>query len=514
MRTFLIYGRRLALCACLGWLPGTIARAQLLCERVLAVPATAPSMRTTGLLQPQPDSLRLLNNYGPNTSLPTYHRITRVAVSTCDTVPLPGAAFPTPDVEFGEDFRVACTTRRSGLLVSSVQRGGQVVPGVDSVLLRLTLLGRNGRVRWSRLVTGGCQTGARGLLEAPDGGFYVSGGGLMRVDSAGRMLWCRRYGNVGNLCSPTYSRRGTVLCSINYDLGVGVLEVSQRGDSLGFTPVRPPGSTGASNSLMFSPSAEVLRPLRDGGLLMQGEADSASTNRPRPFLARLDGNLRVTWVFALPNRLANPLRMVQPFELADGTLLVLVADERSGQGQPFWLYRLSAAGALLQRYPFTSQVLPPRANAFSQGYLGWVQGVQPLSDSTFVLASTYRDATHNHTYLAHLRVPGLPRVLDSSFFPALLATRPGAGRLPEALGPPHPHPATETVSFAYALPASMGAAHLLLTDLLGRVVADLVLEQQAGQATLPVQTLPAGLYVASLRVNGQQLVTRKLAVGR
>ncbi len=513
MRTFLTYGCRLALCAGLGLLSSTVACAQLLCERVLAVPATAQFMRTTGLLQPQPDSLRLLNNYGPNTGSPTYHRITRVAVGTCDTLTLPGAAFPTPDVQSSIDFRVACTTRRGGMLVSSVQRGGRAIPGLDSALLRLTLLDRNGRVRWSRLVAGGCHTGARGLLEAPDGGFYVSGGGLMRVDSAGRMLWCRRYGsNTGDLRSPTYSRRGTLLFSVLYGPGAGVLEVGQQGDSLGFTPVMPPGSTSSNNGTPFSPSTEVLRPLRDGGLLMLGEADSASaTNRDRHFLARLDRNLGVSWVFALPSRLTNPLRMVQPFELADGTILVLVTSDYSGRGQPFWLYHLSAAGALLQRYPFTSQVLPPRINAFSQGYLGWVQGVQPLRDSSFVLASTYRDPTRNHTYLAHLRVPGLPRVLNSSFFP--LAARPGAALAPEALGPPHPNPAAETVAFTYVLPGGSAPAVLVLRDVAGRRVLAQALAGRAGTAHLALAGLPGGLYLATLEVGGQPYGgARKLAV--
>lgn len=96
----------------------------------------------------------------------------------------------------------------------------------------------------------------------------------------------------------------------------------------------------------------------------------------------------------------------------------------------------------------------------------------------------------------------------------LLTAAPGAGTEAELLGPAHPNPATETVAFAYTLPRGTDAAHLVLTDVFGRTVANLLLDQATGRATLPVQALPAGLYLATLRVNGQPLASRKLAVAR
>ncbi len=98
--------------------------------------------------------------------------------------------------------------------------------------------------------------------------------------------------------------------------------------------------------------------------------------------------------------------------------------------------------------------------------------------------------------------------------PQLLAGLAGNPEATELLGSGFPNPATETVTFPYALPPNAGAAHLVLTDVLGRVVADLALEQVAGQATVPLQALPVGLYLATLRVGGQPLAARKLAVAR
>ena len=526
MGTFFKHGL-LVLWTCLA--AGLQARAQILCERVLPSSPTTPySFSGEALLRVRPDSLRLIgsfNSVAGNAYL-VKQRMVRVSVSSCDTLPLRGSSAPTPNADYPQyDRRPACVTRRGEVLMASTQRTGPIQPGTDSVRLRLTLLGRNGRVRWSRLVAP-ClpRQSAESLLEAPDGGFYAAGAGaLMRLDSLGRLLWCRSYREVFNFRTPTYSRRGTLLFSVGYRvflragaspyIGAGVLEVSQHGDSLGLHPVQPAGGTGAINSAWGSSSVEVLRPLRDGGLLFLGLTDTIVPNQSgRPFLARYTSSLQVAWIFALPQRGLNYFTMAQPFELADGTLLVLVGTCLSSRSQPFWFYRFSATGALLQRYPFNSQVLPAPANALV-GNEGWVQGLQPLRDSSFVLACAHAGATPAQalTYLAHLRVPGLPRVLDSSFFP--LGTRPGAGLTPDALGPPHPNPATETVSLAYALPISSNTATLVLHDLTGRRVLTQSLTGRTGTAQLTVAALPSGLYLATLEINGQAYgSSRKLAV--
>lgn len=96
---------------------------------------------------------------------------------------------------------------------------------------------------------------------------------------------------------------------------------------------------------------------------------------------------------------------------------------------------------------------------------------------------------------------------------ALAARRTGTNN-PASLGEAHPNPATETVSLAYTLPADAGTATLVLSDVFGRVVTSRLLEQSSGLASLPVQALPAGLYLATLRANGHLLATRKLSVTR
>ncbi len=500
----------------------------ILCERFLpGWPANA-YFKAEGLVKIRPDTLRLLGSFGPAVSATAFsvqQGMARVSLNNCDTLSLANARAATPNADRQHDRRPACVTRRGEVLTASTQRTGAVRPGVDSIRLRLTLWGRNGRVRWSRLVAP-CQAqqNAEALLEAPDGGFYAAGsttgdGSLLRLDSLGRLLWCRTYRRVFGFRSPTYSRRGTLIFSVNYQsaptfpYAAGVFEVSQRGDSLGLHLVQIAGSIGTLSAYNIAVSCEALRPLRNGGLLMTGIADTTVANTvSTPFLARYTSSLQVAWVVTLPRYVRTTFYMAQPFELADGTLLVFVHDTYSVLGGPYWLYRYSATGTLLQRYAFTSLISPPTTNVSARGYLGQVQGIQPLRDSTFVLASAFEDSFQSLTYLAHLRVPGLPRVLDSSFFP--LAARPGAALASEALGPPHPHPATETVAFVYALPPGTRNAHLVLTDVLGRTVANLLLDQATGRATLPVQTLPAGIYLVTLRVNGQPLASRKLAVAR
>ena len=518
MRTLLQRGL-LVLWTCLA--AGLQARAQLLCERVLpGSPTNSYYLQGQVLLKIQPDSLRLVSSFVSTTG-PNYlakQRMVRVGLTTCDTLPLAGASTAlTPNADNYSFRGPACVTRRGEVLMASTQRMGTIRPGMDSIRLRLTLLGRNGRVRWSRLIpTCSPRHWASALLEAPDGGFYAAGASsLVRLDSLGRLLWCRSYRNEFYFGSPTYSRRGTLLFSVVYNVfqptlysSTGIFEVSQQGDSLGLHPVQAAGGTNSG----IDAQAETMRPLRDGGVLFTGLTDTTATSTGnRPFLARFTSNLQVAWIYTLPNRVPNYYSMTQPFELADGTLVVFVNNTYSGQGQPFWLYRLSAAGVLLQRYVFNSLALPPFGSFFGRGYFGNIQGIQPLRDSTFMLASAYDDPTRNHTYLAHLRVPGLPRVLDSSFFP--LAARSGAALAPEALGPPHPNPATETVAFAYTLPGGNAPAVLVLRDVAGRRVLGQTLTGRTGTARLALAGLPGGLYLATLEVGGQPYGgARKLAV--
>ncbi len=96
---------------------------------------------------------------------------------------------------------------------------------------------------------------------------------------------------------------------------------------------------------------------------------------------------------------------------------------------------------------------------------------------------------------------------------ALAASRSETART-GFLGEAHPNPAQENVVLAYALPVGSAPATLVLRDLTGRRVLALKMESASGTATLAVDGLPSGLYVATLEVNGQRYASRKLAIVR
>ena len=242
---------------------------------------------------------------------------------------------------------------------------------------------------------------------------------------------------------------------------------------------------------------------------LTGVVDSANTGYMRPFLARLDRNLNMVWAHVHRQRLA--YYFAQPQELADGSLVVVASNLQSGRNYPFWLFRFSAAGTWQHTYPFVSQVLTANANG-GHGYFNFAHGLQPLSDSTLmVVAGGYGDLTSSRIYLAHLRVPGLPRVVDSHYVPpAILAVRPGrAGGVALDL---YPNPASETITVHAVLPLALGPATLVLTDALGRAVAAQPLPRSTGEARVSVLGLPPGLYLATVEADGQVRARRPFAV--
>ena len=501
---------------------------QLLCERELRT--NAPGIiQPAALLRLQPDSLRLMSDrrYPAGTSLALQTRLQRLNLGNCDTLP----AGPTVSRVSQSDGRtnLATVNRRGQVLVAQIlERPLAAASNRDSARIVLQLFNRNGTPRWRRVVPPqSYYEGASGLIEAPGGGFYVCGSQangrgsgnpfLFRIDSLGQVQWRRTYRRVGvALENPNYTRTGNLVFTAAYTPGPGLagiiatLEINQQGDSVTTRPVtivpqqytRPPFL--ATNALW---------PLRDGGFALVGQVDSANTGYFRPFLARLDRNLNLTWSYVYRPQATQNLRFVQPQELADGTLVVVASNAQSGRGYPFWLFRFSATGALQQTYPFVSQVLTANTSGGRYGFFGVAQGLQPLSDSSFVVVAGGSDTNSSRVYLAHLRVPGLPRVIDSHYVPAAqpLATRPGrAGGAGLAL---YPNPARETVTVRYPPLGGPAPATLVLSDVLGRTVLAQPLPPGTTEATVSVRGLPAGLYQATVRAGGRVVASGKLAVG-
>jgi hypothetical protein len=77
----------------------------------------------------------------------------------------------------------------------------------------------------------------------------------------------------------------------------------------------------------------------------------------------------------------------------------------------------------------------------------------------------------------------------------------------------YPNPASNKVSFNYALPAQLSSgATLVLRNLLGSEVKTAVITDKQGKLTLDVTDVQAGVYFYSLIVDNTTLVTRKLVI--
>lgn len=182
---------------------------QILCERVLTAPAGQRAFNVSGLLQVRPDSLRLLGDFRAAfsvtnpVSLATRTSLGSWQATTCDTL-ASRTVFSSPQASSS----LAQPNRHGQVLVANSLIG--TPPYNDSIRVVLTLFGRNGQRRWSRVLPPAFrQESAGGVLEAPGGGFYVCGVNfLARIDSTGQLRWRRNY-RFGTLLSPTYTRRGT-----------------------------------------------------------------------------------------------------------------------------------------------------------------------------------------------------------------------------------------------------------------------------------------------------------------
>lgn len=503
---------------------------QILCERVMTATAGQPTLFLSGLLQVRPDSLRLLGDFhapvpggigGSTAPRPARTWLYPWQPTTCDT--LPGQSVFV-NQHYYNGASVARPNRRGQVLLATAIDGPP--PYTDSIRVLLHLFGRNGQRRWSRVLPPSFkQESAAGVLEAPGGGFYVCGVNfLARIDSTGQVRWRRNY-RCGTLLSPTYTRRGTLLVALQNYGRLLLMELNQQGDSLTSKPLSPipTQSSSPGPAISWPLSGHILLPLRDGCFAAIGRVDSASTGIFRPFLVRLDQNLNVQWSYIYrPQQTAGTSYYLEnqfsfPYELADGSLTVLQKNVSSGYSKPFWLFRFSASGTLQNTYAFTPQVLPPPvcSSGSCRGYLGFAKGLQPLSDSTFVLAANttyyYVNGQYlNLNYLARLKVPGLRRVVNSFQVPPAtpLAARPGSAAWP---APAYPNPAAATLRVP--LPAHTPSARLVLTDLAGRRVRAQAVPATTAEAELSVSGLAAGVYLLRLESADAPTATQRVTVG-
>jgi len=76
----------------------------------------------------------------------------------------------------------------------------------------------------------------------------------------------------------------------------------------------------------------------------------------------------------------------------------------------------------------------------------------------------------------------------------------------------YPNPANSKVSIDYALPTEISSARVVISNLLGSKVKDVMVSGQNGRLEISVDNLPDGIYFYSLAANDQLLLTRKFVV--
>ena len=274
---------------------------------------------------------------------------------------------------------------------------------------------------------------------------------------------------------------------------------------------------GAPTGVNARPASQLLP-----AAVLQSKQDSLVGSplpvvRQTALLGVVLGQYRHSQRFAELEGFLRPLVALRPTVYVPGSLLLLNAYRRTGHEADAQRVRLtlntlaSADAELLNYLRYWDAAGHLRADWHLPG--GYALPAADLAALRLAAASGTLAARPACELLQRLDT-NCRCVLPEELAPAaqtVAAQRAGVVN-PASLGEAHPNPATETVSLAYALPANAGIAQLVLTDIFGRAVVSLSLEKPSGLANLAVQALPAGLYLASLCVDGQLLATRKLAV--
>jgi len=77
---------------------------------------------------------------------------------------------------------------------------------------------------------------------------------------------------------------------------------------------------------------------------------------------------------------------------------------------------------------------------------------------------------------------------------------------------PFPNPASQNTSFEYNLPASHNNAQLIIRNMLGVEVDNLLLENRTGKKSINVSAYPSGIYFYTFIVDGKVVQSKKMIV--
>jgi hypothetical protein len=270
-----------------------------------------------------------------------------------------------------------------------------------------------------------------------------------------------------------------------------LLLVNQQGDSIRGRQLAPWGSARSVRVQNYFNNGVL--PMRDGGFVLTGYVDSATTaiNARPPFVLRVDSLLRLRWAYALPLVPREQVVYGHACELADSSVLVL-AHARDPVRNTFWLHHFARTGQRLGTYPFTSscgQVQPfflvPMSDGHTVYVAGQCYGVSGPAGGT--------------GYIAVVDLQSLPGTV------LVTATAEPAPAVEEAAFILYPNPTAGAFTFSWRGAAGR-AARLVLYSALGQVVRELPLPLAAGR--LEVVGLAPGPYQARL------LDARGAALGR
>lgn len=84
----------------------------------------------------------------------------------------------------------------------------------------------------------------------------------------------------------------------------------------------------------------------------------------------------------------------------------------------------------------------------------------------------------------------------------------------EVISNAYPNPAASNINFDYKIPATSTRASIKVTNLLGTIIDNVVLEKTEGKISLNVSNLKNGIYFYSLMINNSATTTRKFVVKR
>lgn len=385
----------------------------------------------------------------------------------------------------------------------------------------------NGQLQWTMPYAMNAFDTGHLLLTAPDSGYFLGGKNIIngknrrftlgRTDSLGNLKWRKGYdwGNSDFFSDMQHTRNGNIVMYGVTITGMDpqrlkLLLVNQNGDSVLGRKLTIVGNPNR-NERMTAGFCGVT-PLSDGGFLLAAEIDTTATNAPSKLgmVVKANASLQPVWHY-IERSVPNNVVFTRSRELTDGSVIMLAYERKgttSAPGNKFFLYRFSAAGALLNIYPFTSSLAVE------------VEGhaMEALSDSSFMIGgSATITPAPNSTYgfyVAKVKVAGLPPALPLPA-PIINGIQQELSTSKGSLGQSYPNPTATEAIIPYSLPKNYRKASISIRELAtGREIRSYTLKKGSNSLKADVSSLSNGLYLYTLVVDEKPIATKKLAVMR